>query len=770
MSNDKFYAHSTNAHDKSDWQLLEKHLSEVAQLSSKFAKNFGAEKCGWLAGLLHDLGKYTNEFQDYLERSQRGEKVKRGKVIHALQGAKYIEKEINDHVIADIIGNVISSHHGGLFDNITDGERTLSLKTNKNEDVLHYAEAINEFSPLIEEAELKKEILFFCKKSQQRGFSLLFMLHLLTKIIYSSVVDADRCNSAGFKITDEIPDWLKLSQQLDDYLSGFSGTSDLDKIRSRISEQCRQGGGREPGIYTLSVPTGGGKTLSSLRFALEHANAHKFKRIIYVIPYLSILDQTAAKIHEIFTDENNELIFEHHSNIEPPEDDEEEEEYRLLSSRWDSPIILTTMVQFLETIYSNKASKLRKFHNMSETVLIFDEIQALPLKCMHLFNDAVNFLQTFSKSTILLCTATQPHLHKTERPVLLSDNPDIVSLTPDELKIFERVNIEDRTKTVMDYEQIAEVVKSQIMQGKSTLVILNTKSDAAGVYEKCKSIECEKAFLTTDLCSAHRLDILERLRKNLDPETKRITVCVSTQLIEAGVDISFDCVIRAEAGMDSIIQAAGRCNRNNENSIPQTVFVIDVKDERLSRLPEIKEGKNVTKTVFHEKQGTNLLSDEVINSFYNYYFYNQKDKFDYYAKNNKTTIYNLLDSNTLGTVAYKNHKNSNYTGLPCAFQTAAEEFSVIDGAQIGIVVYYGDSQKLINDFEHTNNLKEKIRILKQLQKYTVSVYSNSEKLKKLNESHAIRSVDDSFYLLNSEYYDANEMGLLLEANLPFLVV
>lgn len=771
MSKVKFYAHSANALNKSDWQLLEDHLSEVAQLSSEFAKIFGAEKCGWFAGLLHDLGKYTKDFQNYLERSQSGEKVKRGEVVHALQGAKYVENTIKDYVISDIIGNVIASHHGGLFDSITDGNRTLSVRTNKDEDVLHYEEVITEFSPLIEEAELKKEILIFCEKSQQRGFSIPFMLHLLTKIIYSSVVDADRCNSAGFKISNEIPDWLKLSQKLDDYLSGFSETSDLDKIRTSISEQCRQGGCQKPGIYTLSVPTGGGKTLSSLRFALEHAKVHKLKRIIYVIPYLSILDQTAAKIHEIFTDESDELIFEHHSNIEPPEDDEEEEEYRLLSSRWDSPIILTTMVQFLETIYSNKASKLRKFHNMSETVLIFDEIQALPIKCMHLFNDTANFLQTFGKSTILLCTATQPHLHKTDRPVLLSDNPDIVSLTPDELKIFERVHIEDRTKTVMDYEQIAELVISQVVQGKSTLVILNTKNDAAGVYEQCKAIECERAFLTTDLCSAHRLDILKRVRKNLDPKTKRVTVCVSTQLIEAGVDVSFDCVIRAEAGMDSIIQAAGRCNRNKENPASQPVFVVDVKDEKLSRLPEIKEGKNVTKTVFHEKRGVNLLSYEVINAFYNYYFYNQKDKMDYKTKDCKTTVYNLLNDNGIGAGAYRGRNgDKKYAGLPSAFQTAAEEFSVIDGAQIGIVVYYGNSPKLVNDFEHTNNLKEKIRILKQLQKYTVSVNSNSEKLKKLNEAHAIRSVEDSFYLLNSEYYDSKEMGLLLDANLPLLVV
>jgi CRISPR-associated endonuclease/helicase Cas3 len=192
------------------------------------------------------------------------------------------------------------------------------------------------------------------------------------------------------------------------------------------------------------------------------------------------------------------LILEHHTNIEPPHEDDAEEQHRLLTSRWDSPIILTTMVQFLESIYSNKASKLRKFHNMVEAVLIFDEIQALPIKCVHLFNVAVNSLQIFGKSTVLLCTATQPHLQYTERPVRLSDKPDIVSITKDELKNFERVLIKDKTQSKMTHEQIAGEVKTQIEQKKSTLVILNTKDDARKVYEDCRSIKCEKAFLTTD--------------------------------------------------------------------------------------------------------------------------------------------------------------------------------------------------------------------------------------------------------------------------------
>ena len=770
-------------------QTLSEHIEKTANLAKKFAAIFGCGNTAYWAGLLHDLGKYTSAFQDYLERSLRGENVTRGEVIHALQGARFAAEKIKDPLIADIIGNVIATHHNGLFDDISDGERTLTLRTNKSEDKLPYREAVKAFNSSIDEAGLHAEILSVCRTSQANKLSPPFMLHLMTKALYSCLVDADRCDAAEINPGDTSPNWAELIRQLEKHLAGFSNTSAIDDVRKCISEQCRQAGQRRQlGIYTLSVPTGGGKTLSSLRFALEHAKAHKLKRIIYVIPYLSILDQTAKTMRCALAAcdkskqcdlkgkerenckaylETDDLILEHHSNIELPRDsDDDEEQYRLLTSRWDSPIVLTTMVQFLETVYSNKASMLRKFHNMSEAVLIFDEIQALPIKCVHLFNEAVNFLQTFGKSTILLCTATQPHLHKTERPVLLSDKPDVVSLTPEELEIFERVHIKNETQSAMDHEQIAALVKAQIEQGKSTLVILNTKGDARKVYEQCKPIECEKAFLTTDLCSAHRLNILERLRKNLDTRTKRLTLCVSTQLIEAGVDISFDCVVRAQAGLDSIIQAAGRCNRNKENPVPQSVFVVDVKDEKLSRLPEIKDGKGVTARVFREKQGSSLLSDEVIGRFYDYYLYAQKDKMDYRIKGGKTTIYSLLNDNPLGTGAYKSCNNKKYAGLPCAFQTAADAFSVIDGGQTGIVIPYGEAMQLVADFQRSFDPKEKMRVLKQLQKYTVSVYSHT--LDKIGQ--AVKIVDNTFYLLNPDYYDKEEYGLLLEAKFSFLNV
>ena len=741
-------------------QLLSDHLNETAVLSRQFAGKFGAGDTGALVGLLHDQGKYTFAFQDYLKRSLNGEPTKRGEVIHALQGAKYINETFVDALISDILGNVISSHHGGLFDSISDSQRTLSNKINKPEEQLYYKEATANFSPEITVEAIQKELCDTVKICEKHNLEASFMLHLLTKVLFSSLVDADRSNSAGLHLEEEIPDWKQMILWIERYLSKLPKSSQLDKIRKLISSQCKKAASRTTGIYTLSIPTGGGKTLSSLRFALEHAQKNGLERIIYVIPYLSILDQTAAELRKAFGDKTDEIVLEHHSNIEPLEDEAEESKHQLVCARWDSPIVLTTMVQFLETIYSNKASRLRKLHNMANAVIVFDEVQALPIKCTHLFNDTVNFLHKLGQSTILLCTATQPHLHNTDRQVQLSDNPDIVQIPADKVDAFTRISIEDVSSDVKTSEEVATLAEGQLKKDKSTLIILNTKSAAQKVYEQCVYLGCEKVFLTTDLCPAHRMELIEKLRKNLRPESRQLCLCISTQLIEAGVDISFDCVIRSKAGLDSIIQAAGRCNRNKEHADPQTVYVVDIQDESLSRLPEIESGKNVTSRVFREKNGHDLLGKDAIDSFYRYYFFDQKKSMDFDTRDGTTSVYSLLARNPLGTDAYKSRHDEAYKGLPCAFERAAREFSVIDALQTGVIVQYGYANTLIDQFKDTYDPKEKLRILKRLQKYTVSVYENA--LNDLRKLGAIVPVNDTFYLLSPDYYDGAQ-GLKREA-------
>jgi CRISPR-associated endonuclease/helicase Cas3 len=302
----------------------------------------------------------------------------------------------------------------------------------RENDGLHYAEVIKaaeeEHISISSVSDTLKqcgnELRKFIETCKANNLNVAFMLHLLTKSVFSCLVDSDRYNAYCFEINKvseikiQLPPWEEYAQRLEQKISTFSATSGINIIRREISEKCLCAANRPKGIYRLDVPTGGGKTLSSLRFALNHARIHEAEHVIYVIPYLSVLEQTAKDIKKALQFKPaDSFILEHHSNLIISDDPEEAQAYRLLTDRWDSPIIITTMVQFLESIYSSKSSDLRKFHNMGNAVFIFDEVQSLPLKCTYLFNEAVNYLYYCAGCSILLCTATQPPLNETEKPI-----------------------------------------------------------------------------------------------------------------------------------------------------------------------------------------------------------------------------------------------------------------------------------------------------------------------------------------------------------------
>lgn len=753
-----------------DGQSLHEHLDATARTAELFAKPFGLEHAACAAARLHDLGKFTQAYQNYLKRSLNGEDTIRGEVIHALQGAKYLSSQCRDLLIADILGNVIASHHGGLFDTLIEGTRTLERKLQFRAAELNYEEAIEAYRPTIQWNLIREEIANVCSTAISHQLPAFFMLHLATKALFSCLVDADRCNAAGLDPANAVPNWKAWLYQLEKYLGHLGTGKPLDRVRHHISSECARAGSRPLGIYTLSVPTGGGKTLASMRFALQHAHKHNLKHIIYVIPYLSILDQTAKIFYEVFDEACREQIFEHHSNIDVPDipagtNSDEYEHHKLLAARWDSPIVLTTMVQFLETIYSNRASRLRKFHNMSDAVIIFDEVQSLPIKCTHLFNESINFLHHMGGSTILLCTATQPHLEKVEHPVRLTANPSLVALSENKRNTFRRVHISNQSAVPYMFDDIAELAKHNILAGKSTLIILNTKTSANEVYKLCKGMDlgCPHVLLTTNLCPAHRKAKLGQITGR--PKGDNI-LCVSTQLIEAGVDLSFDCVIRAAAGLDSIVQAAGRCNRNGEHAEPQTVYVVDAVEEKLERLPEIADGKEVTKRIGRELHGISLLHHDALELFYYYYFFNHQEKMSYPVEQGTRSLYSLLNDNPLATQAYKDQNNGQpYKGLPAAFQSAADHFSVIDNGQVGIVVPYGNAMEHIARFQTEYDPVKRPRLLQQLQQFSVNVFSQT--LGYLLEAKAIHPINDSFYLLSPDWYD-DEYGLMKEPKPKFL--
>jgi len=392
----------------------------------------------------HDMGKLSAAFVSYLrENSTKDKQHLRGSVIHATQGAKYIyDTALTNRgflAVAEMVALCITGHHGGLMDGISPvGDTPLRNRLSQDKRGLHYGEVTAAFEQAgvmtvpVEEllSTCRAELSAFIESCKVNQLNTAFMVHMLVKSLYSCLVDADRynayCFDSGKKPETQIvsPPWEELASRLEQYISAFSSTSAIAQIRNDISQKCLKASVRQRGVYRLHVPTGGGKTLSSLRFAVNHAKMHRMERIIYVIPYLSVLEQTAHEIRKAFQyRDDEEFILEHHSNLTPPDDEEEARSYRLFTDRWNQPIVITTMVQFLESVFSHRGSKLRKVHNLANSVFIFDEVQSLPIKCVHLFNDAMNYLHTFGRSTILLCTATQPLIDKVLMPIKLASPP-----------------------------------------------------------------------------------------------------------------------------------------------------------------------------------------------------------------------------------------------------------------------------------------------------------------------------------------------------------
>lgn len=775
-------------------QPTRQHLFESAEYAFNIGKKFMAAEICCMSALFHDVGKLTSEFVEYLRNSYMNEKlgkkrIRRGSVIHSTQGAKCLyesqadDKDLIAALVREISAICIAGHHGGLMDGITpSGETPFREKLEKENDDLHYVEVIkaaekngisvNAMSDAFKRCVI--ELMVFIKKCREHGLNVAFMLHLLTKSVFSSLVDSDRYNAYCFEIDKspetslKLPPWEGYARCLEQRISTFSADSDINIIRQDISEKCLNAADRPKGIYRLDVPTGGGKTLSSLRFALAHANIHNAEHVIYVIPYLSVLEQTAKDIKKALqVDSTDSFILEHHSNLIVGEDPDEAQAYRLLTDRWDSPIIITTMVQFLESIYSNKSSELRKLHNMANAVFIFDEVQSLPIKCTFLFNEAINYLHYCAGCSILLCTATQPPLYEVEKPIMAKPSPLIADVSESFQKL-KRTSIKDSTiPGGYSTDSLQQFVLDRFREEGNCLVILNTKKDVIKLY---RLLECyikanpqeqiELIHLSTTMCPAHRLDTINTIKE----KKQKDVLCISTQLIEAGVDISFSCVIRAIAGMDSIAQAAGRCNRNGEYPDGKNVYVINLTEENLSMLPDIKCGADITYRILADHP-SDLLSPVIMKRYYKEYFDRQKPQM-YFPIKESINLYDLLSDNKKGTIACQNTGEANLPALRQAFQTAGEQFSVIDQRTISVFVIYRDAGDLLEKYKHAD-IKKKNTLLRQFGRYSVSLYPYQ--IKMLNDLRALTLIDEGILALDAGYYN-DKLGVVFNTNLELLGV
>ena len=800
-------------------QSLQTHLIETAEIAKLLAAKLDLDQAGELLGLMHDFGKYSQDFQEYI-KSVTGINpdaddyvLPNGKKIdHSTAGTQWVYRELRKFGAAQGIGELfgqmlglcIASHHGeGLIDCLDDeGNAVWKKRFEKDDELTHLAECEQNADEAVQQKarelvgenlirSLLKAVKPILSDPASNDKIKEFYLGCLTRFLFSCLIDADRINSSDFereaqkevrRLTEK-PDWQSAIDKLEAKLAGFENRlveeiKPIDEIRRKISDDCLKRAADSQGIYTLTVPTGGGKTLASLRYALHHAQKHHLDRIIYIIPYTSIIDQNAQAVREIL---GEDWVLEHHSNLEPEKQSWQD---KLLSENWDKPIVFTTMVQFLDAWFGGGTRGARHIHPMTNAVLIFDEIQTLLVKCVHLFCNVLNWLTTFGKSTAVLCTATQPLLGESglqnfpegkresiAARGLLKQPAHAEIMGTDEqreelYKKLSRVEIRFNEKSGgWNVDEAGAFLLEQFQTTQSCLFIVNTKKWAQELYQYCKgqNVPPETLFhLSTHQCAAHRKAIFDTIKARL--KNKQPVICISTQLIEAGVDISMACVIRALGGLDSIAQAAGRCNRHGEKEGKGQVWVLNLQEQDFTRiLPDIQAGKNHAERVFRDFAGQDILQPEAMKRYFEYYFYQRSDEMSYSVKNSTTgSLLDWLSDNALNPYGEKNNKRSKPLPLLMqSFKSAGRAFQAIDAPTHAVIVPYGVGKELIAKLCGEWNPQEMHRTLQKAQRYSVNVFPNVwDKLQKENALH--ETIEGSgIYYLKERYYN-DEFGLSLD--------
>lgn len=813
MNEGDFIAHVRDADHK---QSLSAHLLGVGKFSENFAQKLELGMQGELLGLLHDLGKYSDAFQNYiksatglLNQDEDEEYVDadllRGRIDHSTAGAQLIWNELGKHgpqgeMVGQMLALCIASHHSGLIDCLGAGSSNFGQdifrrRMMKADERSHLAEAVGKMdakirgriNALLADTGITSKLFAFIADIARRDAGSVVAqqkIGLLVRFLFSCLIDADRLDTAIFekeKANRHRPHgnytgWSILSARLEQHLADLPLKAPVDQLRRDISAHCLNAATRDKGTFTLSVPTGGGKTLASLRFALNHAASHGMDRIIYVIPFTSIIDQNAEVVREILepNGERGRVVLEHHGNLTPEVQGWRE---KMLSENWDAPVIYTTMVQFLETLFGAGTRGARRMHQLANAVLIFDEIQSLPVKCVHLFNNALNFLVDHCGSTVVLCTATQPLLDQVPRDkgaIRLTPGSELM---PDVAGLFENLK---RVEVINNYrpggwlrEDIAALAHKEAEQSGSCLLIVNTKEAARELYRLCRlaSADFPVFHLSTSLCPAHRKTILADVRTRLEAGERLI--CVSTQLIEAGVDVDFGAVIRFAAGLDAIAQAAGRCNRSGKRPKGR-VHVINPRpeDENLDRLTDIRIGRDKVEWVMDDYERSpdrfrhNLLGPEAMLQYFKVYFHARHAEMDYPVSRDTLghddTLLNLLSANVNAAREFGQRNEGSPPRLIQSFMAAAKVFKAIDAPTQGVIVPYGEQGKeLINDLCAAFDVEKQFELLRRAQQYTVNVFPHE--LAKLQNANAIYPAQEGTAILHLDpRYYSPDFGLVTE--------
>lgn len=697
-------AHAAREKDRDAWREphdLEDHLLSVAALAAEFARRYGPRWAD-IAARWHDLGKYRPRFQKYIRQASGFEvdahiKGEAGKAPHSTAGALFACDKFS--VAGRVLAYLIAGHHAGLSDWHSENsslEYRLSLPGSRDE--------LNEALMGKPSAEVLSTEGFTPDLKSIPGGKEGFALWV--RMLFSALVDADFLDTERymdpdrFAVRNQWPSLDALSSMFDEHMTRLVAHAEptpVNALRADILRQCREKASLEPGLFSLTVPTGGGKTLSGMAFALEHAKAHGKRRIIHVIPYTSIIEQTADIFRGIFGD----AVIEHHSNAEAEDPTKENMASRLACENWDAPIIVTTNVQFFESLFAVSPSRCRKLHNLVDSVVILDEAQLLPPEFLQPILDTLNLLTRHYGVTVVLSTATQPALSSREyfdarqnrrglehvREII--DDPDAL------YQALDRVNVQlpANWNTTTPWPELAEALTAH----ESVLAIVNTRKDARELWQQMP----EGTFhLSALMCGAHRSHVIHHIKMRIKQGIP--TRVISTQLVEAGVDMDFPVVYRALAGLDSIAQAAGRCNREGRLAEKGRVVVFNPPNPAPPGL--LRKGQNASLSVLH-----GVVDQPLSRALFAKYFEHLYHGCDL----DKAGICQLLkvDAQTLAV----------------NFRTAAERFRLIDDEDtVPVVVLYRgpDGQdESIDQWLHVLRKEGPQRwLLRKLQRYIVNLH------------------------------------------------
>ena len=688
-------------------QSNEEHTANVAALASEFAGKFGMANWGGIIGLFHDLGKETREFQEYIkfETGLTTATPANRHPQHSIYGAQLCEKKYGLGA-GILLGNVIAAHHSGLKD-------TIDIQP-----VVHEQPptclSVPASAPSIQPAGDWKED----------------EVNMLVRMLLSCLVDADRLDTEQFMNPDKnrlrgrVKTIPYLRKTLDVCLGGIqksAADNEVNSVRRYVLERCRQMSTREQGFYSLTVPTGGGKTLSSLRWALGHAEEHGLERVIIAIPYTSIIEQTASILKGIF---GADCVLEHHSQVTESPDAETEMRASLATENWDAPIVVTTNVQLFESLYSNMASQCRKLHNIAKSVIILDEVQTLPLGFYAPIITALKTLERKFGVSVLLTTASQPILTGEwgrfgGKFKGIESIKEIIEPSAELHRRLARVELHNDNNR-RDHESIAK----ELCRHDRVLCIVNTRRDAQEIFDRLPD-DGVKIHLSRNMCPRHIKKSLKRIKRLLAANSREPIRIVSTQLIEAGVDIDLPVVYRQEAGLDSIIQAAGRCNREGKLEKGHTYVF------RLGALPPgaLSRGNAAR---LNMRKCEDLFAPAAMTEYFTQLL-SRCD--DYDAKQ----IIKLLKPNSL------------------YFQAAAKEFRLIDENTQPVFVNYGAADKLL-DYARKNGMDR--RLMRGMSQYMVSL--RDREIGQLLRFGLIEDTALGFYRLTSPKNYHQDTGLTME--------